>query len=151
MYAPPPAGRRVSSAKRRPTSMTPGKGCSNTPRVQLNTAVFAAMPSASVITTTAVSQGVFANERTAYFRSENIALTPRVLPAASPRRIQDRRTCQPSPRRISLHLLIDDTAVEEVHRSCRLARKARIVGHHDDGGAALMQLAQEIHHGLTVV
>ncbi len=71
MFLPIPAGGRVSSAKRRPTSSTPRKGCSNTPRVQLNTAVFAEIPTASVITTTAVSQGVFNSDRTAYFKLEN--------------------------------------------------------------------------------
>ena len=60
-------GYTFSSETRRCPSATPCKGLSSTPRVQLNTAVFAAMPSASVMTTTAVSQGVFANERTAYF------------------------------------------------------------------------------------
>jgi hypothetical protein len=73
MYSPVPFGGRVSIAKRRPTSATPGKGCSNTPRVQLNTAVFAAIPTANVIATTAVSQGVFNSDRTAYFKLENTA------------------------------------------------------------------------------
>src|SRR6185437_6282223 len=71
-----PSGSDCSSETRRCPSATPCKGLSSTPRAQLNTVVFAPIPTASVTITTAASQGVFANERTAYFSSEDIALTP---------------------------------------------------------------------------
>src|SRR6185437_4034139 len=68
-----PSGSDCSSETRRCPSATPCKGLSSTPRTQLNTVVFAPIPTASVMTNTAVSQGVFANERTAYFSSENMS------------------------------------------------------------------------------
>ena len=42
--------------------------------------------------------------------------------------------------------LVDDAAVEQVDAAVGVARVARIVRHHADGRAALMQLAEQIHH-----
>jgi hypothetical protein len=44
----------------------------------------------------------------------------------------------------------DDAAVEQSNRSLRTGRKAAIVSYHDDRGAPLMQLPEELHDGFSV-
>src|SRR6186713_430995 len=48
-------------------------------------------------------------------------------------------------------VLFNDTAVEQVDAAIGVRRVARIVRHHADGGAAAMQLAEEIHDGFAVL
>src|SRR5258706_5389242 len=47
--------------------------------------------------------------------------------------------------------LLDDAAVEQVDAALGVPGVARIVRHHAEGGAASVQLAQELHHGLAAL
>ena len=50
-----------------------------------------------------------------------------------------------------LYVLLNHPAVEQVNRSVRIAGVTRVVRDHADGGAAAMQLAQQIHHLLAIL
>src|SRR5918999_1406827 len=55
------------------------------------------------------------------------------------------------PRRIAVRRsLLDDSPVEQVDGAVGMALVPRIVGDHADRGAAAVQLAEQLHHGLTV-
>jgi hypothetical protein len=44
----------------------------------------------------------------------------------------------------------DNAAVEQSNRSLRVGRETAIVGYHDNGGSALVQLSKEFHDGFSV-
>src|SRR5438552_1566012 len=48
------------------------------------------------------------------------------------------------------HLLLHDSTVEEVDGALGVAGEARIVRHHADGGAGLVELLEQIHDRLAV-
>ena len=62
-----------------------------------------------------------------------------------PRRRSSRRFAARRPS------LLDDAAVEQVDGAVGVARVARVVGDHADGGAGAVQLAQQVHDRLAVV
>ena len=47
--------------------------------------------------------------------------------------------------------VLDDAAIEELHRAIGVRGVARIVRHHADRRAAAMQLGEQIHHRLAVL
>src|SRR5574341_2194691 len=54
-------------------------------------------------------------------------------------------------RRAPRDALLDDPAVEQVNDAVRVPGVARVVGHHADGGAVAVQLAQELHDRLAAL
>src|SRR5688572_25650144 len=91
------------------------------------------MHSARVSSAEAVSAGLFLRERTAkrmFWSSKSMG-------------------GRPSAHRGQLTLL-DHLAVEEMHGAVGVAGVARVVRDHTDGGAALMQLTQQLHHRFAV-
>ena len=53
--------------------------------------------------------------------------------------------------RIGLDLLLYHATVEHVDRAVGVAGKAGVVGHHDDGGTALVEFGEEVHNRFTVL
>ncbi len=50
-----------------------------------------------------------------------------------------------------LDLLLDDAAVEDVDGALGVAREARVVRDHDDGGAGAVERVEQLHHGVAVL
>jgi hypothetical protein len=48
------------------------------------------------------------------------------------------------------HEFLHDPPVEQMNLAIGVSGKPRIVGHHADGGALAVQLAEQVHHGLPV-
>src|ERR1044072_2925698 len=137
-------------------------------------AVFAPTPRARAMIATAVNPGLFDSTRAAYctsFHSVPIALTPFagvgcwvlgvgcwVKAGSSPAP----KTQHPTPLlQLEAALfqfffglrfvgLLDHLTVEEVEGAVGVLGVARVVRDHADGGAARVQLAQQIHHCFAV-
>src|SRR5438046_10127718 len=95
----------------------------------LKIAVFAPMPSASTMMMVALKPGALRISRSAWRRSVN---TDPVLFSDS-----------------LLHPLLDHTAVEQMDAALGVPGVARIVRDHADGGAAAVQLLEQVHHGFA--
>src|SRR3954468_15985977 len=106
---------------------------SSTALTTLKMAVVAPMPSASAITAAAVKPGALSRPRSAKRRS----LKSVSMDAPRKMRSGGGRTG-----------LLDDAAVEEGDGAGGEPRVCRIVRHHDQRRAALVQLGEELHHRL---
>src|SRR5438874_241322 len=104
--------------------------CKRTACTTLKIAVVAPMPSASASTAAMVKPGVRRRPRIAKRRSRMSVSMWLGCGAAG---------------------LLDDAAVEERDRAGGEARVGRIVRDHDQGRARLVELREELHHGLAVL
>src|SRR5262247_4111644 len=109
------------------------------------------IPSAITTITVNVNPGVRRSERNAYRRScSNVSMsrTPgeRARGAAVAGLVPALRAARGRAHR----RLVDDASVEELDRALRVAREPRVVRDHADRRALLVQVAQQVHHGLAV-
>src|SRR5688500_3450859 len=113
--------------------------CSSSPLQQFGPAPVADPTLSMEAEVQSLRSGTWSRSSRCSNRRNDVATDNLVPPATGLSCLSDRR------------LVIDDSAVEEGDHSVGMLRIARIVSHHANGRAALMQLAQQIHDGYAVL
>src|SRR5688572_4710321 len=110
-------------------SRSPGSGRTSTASTSPKMVAFRPMAIASEATATSANSGRRCSTRTARRRFPEVQVNAMASVPA---------------------LLVHDAAVEQLDRALRVPREARVVRHHADRAALLVQVAEQVHHRLAV-